>query len=233
MSFRVNSLTGNYTTGNFATGNFYQMNTSYITSDTITSSSVAATTVSAATITATTVANLARTVQTGRGQRNIVVGWAPTSFATGLSGSFFNFLLAPGLTQPTSTTDANLLHLPASAVVTRVVLTNNGTPITSVSSAATYTVGSYPIADGVAKTPVAPLFFSATTQALINTSNGVAVGGTLAADNAGFASAGFATTTAMIGGQTIGATDNLVSVAIASQNTTAGSLRVTIEYTNA
>ncbi len=144
-----------------------------------------------------------------------MVGWTRTSFTTGLPGSFFNFLLALGLTQPTSTTDVNLLYIPASAVVTRVVMTNNGTPITSVSSAATYTVGAYPIASGVSKSPVA-IFFDASTQALINNSDGVAVGGTLAVNNVVVGNIDIPTTNTSVASLTVGATDNLVSVSIAS-----------------
>ena len=168
-------------------------------------------------------------VLTGTNQSSTVVGYAPTSFATGAISSIHNLMTAPGLGAATVVTDPNLLHLPAGAVVDRVVVTNNGTTVVGGTS---FTVGTK---DATLATALAD---ATTTDAvvamlLVTVNGGGTVGGTTATTELALGTAGQLSTVSTLAGQAQGAFDNLVAVTINGAPNTAGDLCVEITYHNA
>lgn len=139
-------------------------------------------------------------------------------------------MIVPGLSQATSVTDANLLHIPASSVVTRVVITNNGVTVTSDGAGANTSVGTYLTSLGLAQPPTV-YFIGSVTQNGVNA--GRAVGGSLAVSNLDIGTTGAPVTSSAVSSVTTGAGDSLVGIQITNANMLTGSLRVTIDYTNA
>ena len=171
-------------------------------------------------------------VLTGTNQSSTVVGYAPASFATGAISSIHNLMTAPGLGAATVVTDPNLLHLPAGAVVDRVVVTNNGTTVVGGTS---FTVGtkSSVLAGALTNTTTTNAVV-AMLLATVNAATGGAVGGnTDGSSELALGTAGQVTTLGTLAGQAQGAFDNLVAVVVNTQPNTAGDLCVEITYHNA
>ena len=164
---------------------------------------------------------------TGAGTTTSVIGYAPTAFATAGIASSYNLLIEPSATAAAAVTDAHLLHLPASCVINRVVVTNNGT---TVAGGTTFTIGTHNVASGVNKAPTTTAVVS---MILASVNSGASVGGTVAVTELALGTAGQALTVSTLAGQAQGAFDNLVSVTTNTSANTAGDLKVEIFYTNA
>jgi hypothetical protein len=175
--------------------------------------------------------NVGNLVQDSSATSTTVYGYAPTQFATAVAGTSVSLLTQPGVTQATALTAANLLHLPASSTITRVVVTNNGTAIVGGTS---FTIGTNSallaasLNGAPTTTPVVAMLL-----ATVNAAGGGSVGGTAAVTELALGTAGQVTTTSTLAGQAQGAFDNLVSVTTNGTNNTAGDLLVCITYTNA
>lgn len=173
-----------------------------------------------------------RVAVTGQNQPSVVVGFAPTSFATGGIASVHNLMVSPGLPAATLVTDPNLLHLPSGCIIDRVIVSNNGTAVVGGTS---FTVGTKSsllagaLTNASTTNPVVAMLL-----ATVNSANGGGVvGGDKAITELALGTAGQAYTTNSFAGQAQGAFDNLVCVTVNTTANTAGDLAVEIHYHNA
>jgi len=167
---------------------------------------------------------------TGTRAINVVTGFAPIGFSTAGIASVTNLMRVPGVPAATVVTEPNLLHLPPGALVTRVVVTNNGTPV----------VGGTSFTIGTKNSTLSSALTNATTTnmvtamllATVNSTSGGSVGGITAVTELALGTAGQAATISSLAGQVQGAFDNLVAVTVNTSANTSGDLAVQITYIN-
>lgn len=156
------------------------------------------------------------TVKTGNVTYARTVGFASTAFATATAGSY-TLLSSNGQPAPSASTDSNVVTLPAGAVITRVIMDNNGTTLAGGTSYAV-SVGAFNGAASV--TPMA-----ATALAVVN---GGGTSGVIVQNTATNAVAGAGV--APLAGSIVPASpNNYLNVTLVGTNT-AGDLRVTVDY---
>ena len=149
----------------------------------------------------------------------VVVGFAPTGFGTTAAAGIVNLKNAPGQAAATVNTDAQLLNLPAGAVVTRVLVDSNLSTITS-GGAPTFDVGhgtfGAATSDWIAAAALATVNATGGAyRSFIAGSTGVATGHAPVTD--------FATTV-------VNAGDGFVFVQVNTAALTAGDMRAVIHY---
>jgi len=175
-------------------------------------------------------------VNTRSGVRNTVVGFTPLNFSTLDAGKAVSLLNLNGRSKALDVNDADLVHIPANAVVERVVVK----ALDEVVGATTLSVGTSPVSNGVQSyvlgkvgsssgSPVA-LLVDAMTAADAN--EGACVGGSKAVAEAALGSAGQPLATSNVEGAPQGYSDNLLFVTVEAP-VTSGSLRVEVTYVNA
>jgi hypothetical protein len=171
-------------------------------------------------------------VKSDPGQSNVVVGFAPSSFATGDAASAHNLLVSAGGAPATDADAASLLRLPADALVTRVVVSNNGTAVVGGTS---FTVGTKDatIANALTNDTTTNMVASMLLATVNAANGGGAVGGTTGTTELALGTAGQAVTTSSLVAQAQGAFESLVAVVVNGTANTAGDLRVEIHYQNA
>lgn len=160
-----------------------------------------------------------------------VYGYAPSTFATAAAASTFYFLKTPGQAAATALTDTNLLTIPASATIERMIVQNNGTTVVGLT---TITIGTTLSTAAVNSTPttlITDLMLLATVNAA---GGGGAVGGHTATIEVAFGTAGQAATIGTLAGLAVPATTatNYVAALVNGGPNTAGDLVVKITYTN-
>lgn len=170
------------------------------------------------------------------GVRNVVVGYTPTNFSTLAANAAVSLLVEPGRAQALDVNDADLIHIPANAIVERVVVTAP----TTVVGGTTFNIGTSAVASGVQSSTVGKIGSSggSSVALLVNTmllataNAGGCVGGAKAVTELALNTAGQALSVSNLAGAVQGFTDNLVFLSPAAA-VTAGALRVEITYVNA
>ena len=153
-------------------------------------------------------------------QEGIVVGFAPTGFSAAVAGTILNLLSGPRLAAAITGTDPNLISLPAGAVVKRIHVDNNGSPLGAAATTLDIGHGAFGAATTnlLAVTPIATVdgLGGAYRNFELDLTNGVAAGQNPPA-------------AAVVAA----APANLVFVEVNAATIGAGDLRVAIEYCNA
>ena len=169
------------------------------------------------------------------GVRNVIVGYTPTNFSTLAASAAVSLLAQPGRAQALDVNDADLIHIPAKAVVERVVVSAT----TTVVGGTSFNIGSSAVASGVQSSTLglasaggSPIALLVNAMLLTTVNSGGCVGGRTAATELGLNTAGQALNISNIAGVAQGYTDNLVFLSAAAA-VTAGALRVEITYVNA